>query len=77
MGKWDESSEITQFRVTTANNFPALTRCMNGIYAVHEEQARSLFLVYQRATSLFLVYRVYSVNGENIFMWICEVQYAI
>jgi hypothetical protein len=66
--KSNENSEITQFRVTIATNFPALTCCMNVKLCSGSRTTEH---------ASFPVYRVYSECNDIIFMWICEMQYTI
>jgi hypothetical protein len=60
-------SVSTQFWVTTATNYHALTHCLDASNAVSHETA----------SSSVSVYRVYSVSTDDILTWICEVQYVV
>jgi hypothetical protein len=42
MQQWDDSSEITQIRVTMLTNFGALIHCIEGFYVVDQERENTL-----------------------------------
>jgi hypothetical protein len=58
--------DFSQFRVAIGTKCGTLTRCINVTYVVGHEQV-----------VFFSVYRVYSVNTDNILMWIvkCSILY--
>jgi hypothetical protein len=56
------SSAITKLRVTITTKCRLLTYCIEVSNAFYRERAS-------------ILYRVYSVSGDNLLMWMCEVQF--